>query len=103
MDQRTKAGYEESEFVDKMEVKQKYGNVDVNHTAIAGIKAEKMKTVAARQASPLACVKFWVVVLSTMLLILWVCAIQLATLDDKIMVPKSAFYFPYSFPSQSEC
>ncbi|XVF85747.1 hypothetical protein PTKIN_Ptkin17bG0142200 [Pterospermum kingtungense] len=62
-----------------------------------------MKTVAAsaRQASPLvACIKFWVVVVSTMLLILWVCAMQLATLNDKIMVPKSAFYFPYISPSQ---
>ncbi|XWS64150.1 hypothetical protein CRYUN_Cryun06bG0162000 [Craigia yunnanensis] len=80
-----------SEFVDKIEV---------NETAIGGIKAEKMKTIAARQGSPLACIKFWVVVISTMLLILWVCAMQLATLDDKIMVPKSAFYFPNSFPPQ---
>ncbi|GMJ04588.1 RG-I rhamnosyltransferase 1 [Hibiscus trionum] len=64
--------------------------------------AEKMKSAgaAARQPSPLACIKFWVVVISTMLLILWVCAMQLATLDDKIMLPKSAFYFPYSFPPQ---
>ncbi|MFQ6649802.1 hypothetical protein Gotur_022518 [Gossypium turneri] len=49
-------------------------------------KAEKnMKTVAAKQPSSLACIKFWVV---------------LATLDDKIMVPKSAFYIPYDFPPQ---
>ncbi|XVE91686.1 hypothetical protein REPUB_Repub01dG0031800 [Reevesia pubescens] len=72
MDKHTKAGYEKSEFVDK-------------------IKAKKMETLA----SPLACIKFWVVVVSTTL-----CLMQLATLDDKITVPKSAFYFPYSFPSQ---
>ncbi|MBA0573429.1 hypothetical protein Golob_000704 [Gossypium lobatum] len=64
-------------------------------------KAEKnMKTVAAKQPSSLACIKFWVVVTLIMLLILWVFAMQLATLDDKIMVPKSAFYIPYDFPPQ---
>ncbi|KAG8473100.1 hypothetical protein CXB51_035029 [Gossypium anomalum] len=59
-----------------------------------------MKTVAAKQPSSLACIKFWVVVTLIMLLILWVFAMQLATLDDKIMVPKSAFYIPYDFPPQ---
>ncbi|XP_022775749.1 uncharacterized protein At1g04910-like [Durio zibethinus] len=73
--------------------------MEVNHTTTGGNKAEKMKTIGARQGSPLACIKFWVAVVSTMLLILWVCTIQLATLDDKIMVRKSAFYFP-SFPPQ---
>ncbi|XVE85688.1 hypothetical protein DITRI_Ditri17bG0111200 [Diplodiscus trichospermus] len=95
MDKHTKSGYsgyEESEFADRIEV---------NHADIGGIKAQKMKPIAARQPCPLACVKIWVVVVSNTLLILWVCALQLATLDDhKIMVAKSAFYSPYSFPSQ---
>ncbi|KAE8710150.1 auxin transport protein BIG-like [Hibiscus syriacus] len=70
-------------------------------TAIGGgTRAEKMKTVAAKQPSSLACIKFWVFVISTMLVILWFCTMQSATLDDGIMVPKSAFYFPYSFPPQ---
>ncbi|KAL1126398.1 hypothetical protein V6Z11_A13G108600 [Gossypium hirsutum] len=62
-----------------------------------------MKTVAAKQPSSLACIKFWVVVTLIMLLILWVFAMQLATPDDKIMVPKSAFYIPYDFPPQRVC
>ena len=57
MDKHKKTGYEESEFVDKMEV---------NQTAIGGIKAVKVKTIAARQPSPLACIKFWVVVVSSL-------------------------------------
>ncbi|KAK8567477.1 hypothetical protein V6N13_105444 [Hibiscus sabdariffa] len=65
-----------------------------------GTKAGKMKTAAEKQPSSMACIKFWVVVISIMLLILWVCAMQLATLDGKIMVPKSAFFSPYSFPPQ---
>ncbi|KAK8483412.1 hypothetical protein V6N11_021231 [Hibiscus sabdariffa] len=59
-----------------------------------------MESAAAKQPFSSACIKFWAVVISTMLLILWVCAMQLATVDDKTMVPKSAFYFPNSFPPQ---
>ncbi|XVE85687.1 hypothetical protein DITRI_Ditri17bG0111100 [Diplodiscus trichospermus] len=95
MDKHSKSGYsdyEESEFADRIEV---------NHAGIGGIKTEKMMPIAARQPCPSACVKIWVVVVSNTLLILWVCSLQLATLDDnKMMAAKSAFYSPYSFPSQ---
>ncbi|OMO93625.1 hypothetical protein CCACVL1_06427 [Corchorus capsularis] len=53
-----------------------------DHTAAAGEKkAEKKKAMASRKHSSLACIKFWLVVGSTMLLIIWVCIMQMASLD----------------------
>ncbi|GKV29104.1 hypothetical protein SLEP1_g38071 [Rubroshorea leprosula] len=45
----------------------------------------------------LACIKFWVVVAAIIVLLLWVCAMQLETLDDKTI---ASFYYPLSFPSE---
>ncbi|XWS34232.1 hypothetical protein CRYUN_Cryun21dG0022600 [Craigia yunnanensis] len=81
----------------------KHSKVDVmNCKDIRGIKAKKLEIMAASQLLPdFATIKFWAAVALVLVTLLWVCALQLATvLNDENTVSKSSFYNP--LPQESE-